>query len=157
MECYCCGTQINLDEDCSVCGFPAISVIGDEASAKKKIMEEAEKYRNEILRNYDIGIITYLGQERKRVSIAGANELVYQDKWLEQKIARIDGKKKIMVDLSVLKNGGQEQIYSLELPVLKEVDFWKVGLSLKKGFQLKLMIKNDSSKVESESIRFVTR
>mgnify|MGYP000514819764 FL=1 len=136
------------------CGFPDLQLqLGKELQeARKKVQPKIDAYRAEFLKKIEVGIKVYYWKDQDGVLAAAREEkcsfgsgsaLYGKTVWLDQKFARVPEEKTLPIWLYIRVDGTEHERI-VELPNLQEAQLQEIGLSMDAGFELCLMMRNDS-------------
>ena len=153
MKCLVCGKNYN-DYECPRCGFPDLQLpLGKELEeARKKVQPKIDAHRAEFLKKIEVGIKVYywkdqdgvLAADREEKCSFGSGSALYgKTVWLDQKFARVPEEKTLPIWLYIRVDGTEHERI-VELPNLQEAQLQEIGLSMDNGFELCLMLRNDS-------------
>ncbi|MBE6931865.1 MAG: hypothetical protein E7464_00575 [Ruminococcaceae bacterium] len=160
MKCYVCGHEHSAQE-CPLCAFPAIEIIGGPSSAAQRQLEIlAQAHREEYLASVALSVEVYYWKDqdgvlveksRQRLEMAQGSELVKGEKWLGQSFARIPEEANLQVGLIVRRND-QETLRRVQLPNLSQPELQQLGVRLDDGLQVRLLLRNSKQQSASEPI-----
>lgn len=160
MRCMVCGTQHDCGE-CPSCRFPLVEIAGSDYEAGlRELQLMAEQYRNDLLEEIDLGVLTYrwkdedgtlIEAERIPLFFATGTELLKEEQWCEQCFARIPDEEEISVSL-VIRNRDIERTVTVPIPNLLQSELQKIGLKYSGDMHVSLLLGNDSDSSCSQPV-----
>ena len=161
MRCVACGNDHWEGAECPRCHFPVYEMLGEDLDQSlAQIRAFAEEYRKEYLNDLQLGVVTYQWQDvdgiiREKshtpIYFAAGSILSSGEFWYQQKLARIPDQDTIPVTLA-LKKGKQEWQIPVQVPNLKQAELQQVGFRLEDELHVRILLKNDSARTESEPV-----
>ncbi len=159
MKCLVCGKRFDGNA-CPVCRFPVIRFPGDLEAGLRAMQPTIDSYRERFLAGVHVGIVTYrwkdengtLAVDRKEtVAIGSGSDLFGKECWIDERFARIPEVPALEVELSV-ETEGREAVRKVSLPNRQEAQLQELGAALDKEMNLRLLLRNESGRTESEKL-----
>ncbi len=161
--CICC--QADMEDGrakCPVCGFPVIHNVQGNQEEMDNIKKMADEYGKKKRKGIRIGITAYgycMDNEElkldktEEIFLAWADELsMGKIVWCEKDFARIDSDETVSLHVSVKKEGKDVVFQDVKIKLPRIQGFCHVGVELKEGFQVELILGNETIYERSERL-----
>lgn len=161
MKCKVCGKEYPAGK-CPRCGYAAPAMlVGDVEKAEQEARAEALAWREELLKQYALGVEWFRHEERKdtlaamrRESRFGTCRQIHENAdgvaWLDGPFAAASGAQ-MTCRVCVYLGGEKVGTIPVTVPALPQRELLRVGMEvLPEGLRARLVLKNDSAEVRSE-------
>lgn len=163
MKCLACGKE-NTGSACKYCRLPVIEIVGntpeevDESVAR--IKAHAKHHCEEYLEDLRIGVMTYKWKESSGrliedfhvpVYFAKGSDLRNGEVWFPEQFAGIPNAKTMTVKMVIMKGSAETEV-DVQLPNPAGQGLQTVGFRLEEQLQVRMLLKNESDRSESQPI-----
>lgn len=160
-QCRVCGKELGQDQKCSRCGFPRVSILGEQKDGNDEMTGLVEMYRTHLLtgRTLSIPIYQWKADEghleflKKEETTLNLDKLALNSmQILPFEFAMERGKETL--ELTILFDGGKEsqREVSVGIPTLQGRGSWKLGVLLTEQLKIVLGLTNGEQECRSSEI-----
>lgn len=161
MKCIICAVE-SKELSCPGCGFVRPRFVGDPDKYEEMLKGMAEEYAESQGLDAKIGLTVYtyrmtegqLSEDERQELILVENYLearIGRILWNQREFARIDPGTSVTLT-GFLQKSGRKKTWEVTVKAPDAEGLWRVGIRREEGLRFRLLVGNDRSVVESESL-----